>query len=380
MANKPERNRDLSLLRESGSTARVLNLALVFERYGDTEEHKAKPLFRNKRLNKTVILKHSPRPEEQGAFPRPRLQATKIIVPFAATDLRLGGVGIMVDQVNFERILRETLGYSDEVDFAADAELLRLLDSLPSFDPFLMRERMRQSGFEPARCYFDVSEADVARMRAFVGQEIAQLVGLAFANGGAGAREMSAKLADKLMTDETAQALDPIRESLKLSGDEYREGVFAWKGFLYYKWLLEEFAPHLAELKPAILAARIMRASDQDKELIIEMRKRILEYLDLAVAAVSESLKQYADAFASLSEGKPNAFREFLLRAPSLFIPIGEAVGVIKHIDSFWRFRFPKNKGVPLLEAEEAIELFQEFDITLESVEYVRHQQQANAA
>ena len=55
------------------------------------------------------------------------------------------------------------------------------------------------------------------------------------------ARELSVRLADKLMTDETAQSLDPLRATLQLSGDEYREGVFAWKGFLYYKWMVAEW-------------------------------------------------------------------------------------------------------------------------------------------
>jgi hypothetical protein len=49
------------------------------------------------------------------------------------------------------------------------------------------------------------------RMRAFVGKEIGQLVNLAFATGGRDAGDLSQRLADKLMTDETAQALDPLR-------------------------------------------------------------------------------------------------------------------------------------------------------------------------
>lgn len=376
---KPDRNRDLSLIRESGSTARVVNLALIHDRFGETEEYTANPLFKNKRLNRSVLLKHSPRPNEKSNFARPKQCATKIVVPFASSDLRLGGASMFVDQIGFERTLRESLGYQDGADYQRDVDLLRLLDSLPSFDPFLMRERLRQSGFEPARCYFEVSEADVLRMRQFVGQEIAQLVGLAFANGGTGARELSAKLADKLMTDETAKSLDPLRETLRLSGDEYREGVFAWKGFLYYKWLLNDLTPQMAQLKPALLSTRVIRPSPDDKKLIVETRARIVAYLDAASEKVNEALGEYATAFNALSEGKPTAFRDFLIRAPTLFIPIGEAIGVMRHIDSFWRFRFP-GRGVPMLEADEALELFQDFDLTLEGVEILRPKPASAAA
>lgn len=231
--NSADGRRDLSLIRSSGSTSRVLNLALVHERFGNTEEHRAKPLFHDKRLNRALIVKHVVRSNERDLFSRTVTSATKVILPYATSELGLGGVSFMVGEIRFERLMRELLGqYENEAGFQADADLLRALAGLPSFDPFLMRERLRHLGVDPARCYFDIAEADVARMRAFVGREIAQLVDLAFATGGRAAGDLSQRLAEKLMTDETAKALDPLRETLRLSGEDYIEGVFAWKGFL----------------------------------------------------------------------------------------------------------------------------------------------------
>ena len=202
--------RDLSLIRASGSTARVLNLALCYERFGDTEDYQNKPMFKNKRLNRALILKHVVRPHERDLFTRPVTSATKVILPYAAKELELGGVSFMVGERRFEKVMRDTVeGYDDEAAFMADAELLRVLGSLPSFDPFLMRERLRHMGVDPSRAYFDLAEADVARMRAFVGKEISQLINLAFATGGREAGDLSQRLAEKLMTDETAKSLDP---------------------------------------------------------------------------------------------------------------------------------------------------------------------------
>ena len=247
----------------------------------------------------------------------------------------------------------------------------KLLDTLPSFDPFLSRERLRQSGREPARCYFDVSAADVDRMRKFVGQEISELVGLAFANGGAAARELSEKLADKLMTDETAKALDPLREILRMGEADYREGVFAWKGFLYYKWVVHDFGDRLETLKSLIRSARALRASPEEKVKIDTLRKRIIIQTNNSAKRVREHLTGYGVAFTALGQGDAATFREFLLKAPAMFVPIGEAIGVVKHIDSFWRFRFPGG-GIPMMEADEALDLFYEFDETLRSVEFAQ--------
>lgn len=372
--------RDLSLIRASGSTARVLNLALTYERFGDTEDYQNKPLFRNPRLNRALILKHVVRPNERDLFTRPVTSATKVILPYAATELELGGISFMVNEIRFEKLLRDAVGgYDDESMFIADAELLRVMAALPSFDPFLMRERLRHLGVDPARAYFDIAEADVARMRAFVGREITQLVSLAFATGGADAGGFSQRLADKLMTDETAKSLDPLRETLRLSGEEYIEGVFAWKGFLYYKWLMDEIRPGLAHFKPRFAGLRISGASSDERQDLANTRKDILEKMALALRNVDNTLLEYGTAFAALAEGQPQAFRAFLLKAPSLFIPIGEAVGVIRHIDSFWRFRFPE-ASTPMMQADEAIEVLHDFETTIAGVDLVKSEGASRAA
>lgn len=360
--------RDLSMIRESGSTARVLNLAFVAERHGETPEYAEKPLFKNRRLNRAVIIKHTVRAHERSLFSRPRSTATKVVLPFASGDLRIGGASFFVGQHDIERLMVEAVGgYSDPLVLAADMELLTVLDSLPSFDPFLMRERLRKAGLAPARCYFDVTDADLTRMRAFVTAEIAQLVELAFASEGAAARDLAAKLADKLMTDETAQSLEPLRQTLSMSGEEYREGVFAWKGFLYYKWLVGEFAPKLAVLAREILAARVLRSTAEERTQLAATRQQIVDYLGRTSANVQEALDEYNRAYVDLANGRANAFRDFLLRAPAMFLVIGESVGVIKHVESFWRFRFPSG-APPLLEADEAFEVFSEFETTLGGV------------
>lgn len=364
--------RDLSLIRASGSTARVLNLALVYERFGETEDFQNRPLFKNPRLNRALILKHVLRPHERELFTRPVTTATKVILPYSANELELGGVSFMVGEIRFERLLKDAVGgYTSDGDLASDAELLRVLAALPSFDPFLLRERLRHMGIEPARAYFEIAEADIARMRAFVGREIAQLVSLAFATGGVDAGGLSQRLADKLMTDETAKTLDPLRETLRLSGEDYIEGVFAWKGFLYYKWLLEEIRPSLTEFKPRFAGLRVLYTTAEERKQLAETRRDILNKMALALGRVDETLLEYGAAFAALADGQPAAFRTFLLKAPSMFIPIGEAVGVIRHINSFWRFRFP-DAATPTMEADEAIEVLHDFETTIEGVEFVK--------
>lgn len=355
------------MVRESASTTRVLDLAHIHHRFSETEEYQARPLFRSGVLNTALIMKHALRVNERSIFNGLRTTATKIVFPFSKEDLRLGGAGLFVGEQGYQRTLRGQLEYGAPGGFEHDIEVLELLDTLPSFDPFLMRERLRQAGMEPARCYFDVSDADASRMHRFVSSQIAALVELAFQGGGPPPRELSARLAEKLMTDETAQSLDPLRATLRLSGEEYREGVFAWKGFLYYKWVVGELSPRLADLARSMLSARVVNLQKQEMADLAARRQRIVRVLGETSRRVEKSLAEYDAAFASLAEGKPTAFRDFLLSAPRMFLVLGEAVGVVKHIDSFWGFRF--RPGRPqAMDGDEAIEVFEDFEVTLNGI------------
>ncbi len=364
--------RDLSLIRASGSTARVLNLALVFERFGDSEDFVANPLFRSQRLNRALILKHAVRAHERALFARPEPHTTKIVFPFSAAELDLGGTSVMVGEKRFDQLFRKAVGGSvSEDDYATDFELLCVLHEAPSFDPFLLREQLRRIGREPARCFFDISDADVAGMLAFVAREIEPLTNLAFGASGRRAEKIAMRLSETLMTDENAQLLDPLRETLRLSPSEYREGVFAWKGFLYYKWLLDDLrARHLA-FAPSFTNCGVVCTDRAARMEIERLRRNGLNRMEHVLARASDAMADYANAFSALARGQAATFRAFLLDAPARFIPLGEALGAVKHIHSFWGFRFPA-KSPPKLEAEEAQDIFQEFDRMLAGIELIR--------
>lgn len=363
--------RDLSLIRASGSTARVLNLALVCERYGHTEEFAAQPLFRTQKLNRALILKHALRDHERALFDRPEPHTTKIVFPYSTTELGLGGASVMVGERRFDQLLRSAVGASvDEDDYLADFELVTLLHELPSFDPFLLREQLKRAGHEPAACFFEVSDADVAAMLAFAQKEIEPLVSMAFGAAGRRAEKLALRLAQKLMTDGNAQLLGPLRDTMRLSAGEFAEGVFAWKGFLYYKWMLRGFpALHLG-FEPSFTSCAIATEDPRERYEINRLRQDIVRRIDLVARRGGAIIASYDNAFAALTRGDPNLFREFLLDAPTKFIPLGEATGAVKHIYSFWGFRFPE-KNRTRLEGVEAQDILQEFDRMLNGIQLI---------
>ena len=78
-----------------------------------------------------------------------------------------------------------------------------------------------------------------------------------------------------------------------------------------------------------------------------------------------QALQVYDDAFRDLTvNSNPIAFRDFLLKAPEMFLTLGEKIGVISHIASFWRYRFPAGKP-PVADLMEAVDILQEFEAGL---------------
>ncbi len=125
---KPADRRNLSLIRESASTTRILDLAFIEGRFGDTEEYKQKPLFSNQHLNSSVIMKHALRASERSIFSGMRMNATKIVFPFAKEDLGLGGESLFVGEPDFSRKLAHKIGAGDPLKISGDLDTLKLIE------------------------------------------------------------------------------------------------------------------------------------------------------------------------------------------------------------------------------------------------------------
>lgn len=363
--------RSLEHLKGSASTARVLNLLRVWEENGDSSidgtvknpEWAERPVFQTTALNRALIIKHRLRRNEVDLFTGRRQVATKIIIPIDENDLKTGGRYVFINQIGFERAMTEAFGVApDHPDIAT----LRLIDKLPSLDPFLLREQLRRGGLEPAACYFSISEGDLQRMTAFVRSEIEPLVTLSLGPDTMDmAHESATRMAAKILSNSPGDQLDALRLTLRLAPEQYQEGVFCWKGFLYYKWTLSTLLTEVGMVAESVRTTRPVGKVDRASREYLDrsrdvLRARIIKTCD----EVSRTLRIYDDAYAKLTqEGRPTAFRDFLLDAPAMFAKLGDQLGAVQHIVSYWRFRF--GPGCPPVNVEELMDIFMDFETGL---------------
>jgi len=114
----------------------------------------------------------------------------------------------------------------------------------------------------------------------------------------------------------------------------------------------------LRQVKPLGRASGQQHAElDRAREVV---RRRILMTCDGAAGM----MRVYDDAFRELTqEGRPTAFREFLRDSPMLFSRLGERLGALQHIVSFWNYRVHPSKPAPTV--EELIDLLADFETSL---------------
>jgi hypothetical protein len=359
--------RNLAGLERTASTNRVLNLVAIANAHRGEPEYHAQPFFKTPILNECIVLKHWVRPDERFVFDDDRRNSTKIILPFERTDLRLGGRSFFVGQRGWREIARDNGG--DGTSIERDIRVMAALDDIPSLDPFLLREHLDRIGIQVAPCYFAISEADLVRMQDFVSKEIRELISLTFESAGS-KLVYSNKMVNFLLSTEINEHLEPLRIALRLDGSDYKEGVFNWKGFLYYKWVFREIGPSLADVKGQIRRLRISGRRERDAVAYIEgAQGRLIDSLEVNRLEIAGALDVYDRAFADLTKnGKPLAFRNFLLQAPKMFHSLGERIGMISHITSFWKYRFPDARSLDA-PINEVFEILTDFERSMTTVD-----------
>jgi hypothetical protein len=356
--------RSLNLLQNSGATSRVLNLHRLHAQHGADPEHLAQPFFRDPQLNRAIVVKHRLREPERELFEDYRASATKVILPIDGQDLRSGGRYVFIGQRGYEAILSELLG--EGLSRMDDRKTLEVLGRIPSFDPFLLREQLKRFDLAPAATYFDISPGDLKRMFAFLQAELRALVGMSVTTEDSRIGASTATLVQKILSNSAVDDMEPLRLVLRLRPEQYVEGVFCWKGFLYYKWRLGELAAGAPGLIDRIRgAAPLGRTDNETKVYIAEAKARIGEAIVANCRAVADLLKVYDGAYARLTQaGEPAAFRDFLLKAPYMFVQLGEQLGVIDHIAGFWAHRFPPGRRAAAV-GEELMDILVDFEDSL---------------
>ena len=324
------------------ASARVLDLHALALEQGESEAHRDRPMFEHPVLNRTIIVKHHPRPGEfEYAADRGAI-VTKVIFPFDPDDLDLGGQFLLIDDPALPAKLTRQLDYSD-IDPARDITVLQLLDRLPTLDPFLLHEALGANKFDVARCYFRLSPADKAQMSEFVAHQVETLIGLCF--GDLASAGKTRRLSELILSADDGPELEPLRQALRMDEQQFSQAMFLWKAVLYYRWRSRGLMP---EVKAAHRSIAAVETQGFDPDSGRFGRGAIAELEGLmsdCERRIAELFRIYDDVFEALTtSGSPEPFRRFLSDGPRVFARLGGRMGRLEQLVSFWQHQFPGGK------------------------------------
>jgi hypothetical protein len=322
------------------SSARVLDLHSLALDAGDDPDHRERPMFAHPVLNRTIIVKHHPRAGEfEGATERGAI-VTKVIFPFDPTDLDLGGQFLLVDDPDLVEQLARHLDWRD-VDMTRDLMMLRLLDRLPTLDPFLLHEAAVANKIDISPCYFRLSVTDKTEMRDFVAHQVETLIGLCF--GGMTVSDSQAKrLSELILAEGDSPELAPLRMAMRMESAEFAQAMFCWKAVLYYRWRSRMLSADVKATRRSINAVEVSRFDPDSARFVRAAIGQLETLISGCERRIAEMFRIYDEVFEALTAQRtPEPFRRFLIDGPRLFARLGERMGRLEQLTSYWSHQFP---------------------------------------
>ena len=106
---------------------------------------------------------------------------------------------------------------------------------------------------------------------------------------------------EKLLSNSPDAGFEPLKRVLRLGDKDYADGVFGWRGFLYYKWVLAELTPKLITVISEVSSVQARGPKTQEStNYLPNARKRLEIAINQAVDGVNRMLGVYDKAYKSL--------------------------------------------------------------------------------
>ncbi len=317
-------------------------------------------LFQSEALNNTIIFKQPSFAldksvkipgQPSGANKKgTRPIQTAIFVPKAHNEPDLGGHAIFMGQPKFAELMKNHCGINiaDAETNGSDLALLRVLENVPSFDPFLLKSILDDQKISVNEQYLNVVKEEEAEVRMVIEQRVRPIVERAYSGmAPAEAEKRTQSFIDGIWDPESADATAFIA-AFRIEAAAIPEVFGAWKGVSYYQYQLQRIRPRIAELLSFLQSENSIpidfrRMMGSEREGIMMFRKDILQRLRNAYKNTQSILQECDHAYDSLiKDGNPLPFRDFLSTAVDKYWTLGACNCSLVLVVDVW-LRFSQN-------------------------------------
>lgn len=314
-------------------------------------------LFQSEDLNQTIIFKQPSFALGKGVNnmrSRPIARAgktganrpiqTAIYVPKVSDEPDLGGHAIFMSQPKYAEMMKHHCGMnvSDAVANGNDLALLRILEDVPSFDPFLLKSVLSDNKIVVNEHYLKILKEEEAEVRQVIEHRVRPIVERAYAGLAPSEAEVRTQsFIDGIWNPDSNDASAFIA-AFRIEAAAIPEVFGAWKGVSYYQYQLQRIRPRIAELLSFLqgensIPIDIRKLVPSERESLMMYRKDILNRLRSAYKNTQAILQECDQAYdALLSNGNPLPFRNFLQTAVDKYWTLGACNCSLVLVSDVW--------------------------------------------
>lgn len=298
-----------------------------------------RPLFYTDTMNLCIISKEVV-PSHMKNVLRPHQLATKVHFPYSDEYVvqdknRVGGKSVYVGEANFERKLDDHfLGSQPEEVREHDLNILKMFGSLPSLDPFLIRDKFEINDLEIDEMYLQIPIEEWQTIKNSIISKFRPLARIAFQGASSTDDQLEVvtlRLVEKMWEAVDVETLKPLTMALRIETDDAGALYYAWKGIVYYDYKISNMQADLLKLMTALdkfskdRSTRIYNGS-VTTDWKVPMA-RIQAHREDLNSVMSRYHKVYDDFF--VKGENPTEFRQFFGIAEDLFWFLGSTISIL---------------------------------------------------
>ena len=312
-------------------------------------------LFQTRVLNHSVLIKrYEPVPETES---QPISVSTLVYFPYDIDNVFDGGESMDYSDPGFYNALSYKISKGspsadllDRID--ADMEVLRLVNSMHSLDPFMFRSKCEQQNLVGTinKAYYAISPTEWEKIRAPIRGKISKLVSKALSDIGDGMSDRARaqhveRFLMKIWEAKDVDGIEPFIEAMKIEPVKAPEFFFAWKAVCYYQVRFDELADGLEDLFrwvgndelcfPVDHVAMSPEELRQIKDKREILRKQMREGYATARNVITAYERSY-DAF--VANDQPRTFMRFLAHSENSYLLLTNHVSIATHCVNLWKW------------------------------------------
>jgi hypothetical protein len=322
----------------------------------------AAPFFRSKPLNTIVLIKDAVPESERTKF-SPSV-GTKLFFPFNEANIYEGGRTIFLHDKHVQKAIQNHFGDGalSQESLAEDMRILKILDKLPSLDPFLLKDVFLGHKIVVNEDYFEVSQETWNEIELFMLQRFETLVQAAFPNAES-SDDKARVLIEKMWEARDIEALRPLIEAFRLPMNEALDIFAAWKGIVYYSFQYQRDQVKMTDLLKWLVLNNVPVVGVPTPEL-----KELLGQIEFSIGRiktewkmVDDIVRDYQNSYDKMFRYKTSSseFLTFLKQSNKIYWEIGNSLGKINHAVYCWDVmtsRFNERK-LPWANLQEVVRL-----------------------